>query len=64
MIFTYVWALDEESDTKYVDGFTQLFKEKGGEVFFVELEATLEERLKRNVSELRLQKNPIKEIQN
>ncbi len=60
MIFTYVWALDEESDKRYVNGITQLFKENGGKIFYVELEATLEERLKRNVSELRLQEKPSK----
>lgn len=55
MIFTFVWALDLAKEADYVDQFINVFKEKGAEIFYVELEADLEERLKRNVHEHRLQ---------
>ncbi|MFH1670138.1 MAG: AAA family ATPase [Patescibacteria group bacterium] len=59
-IFTYVWALDEESDNKYVDTITEIFKKEGAEVFYVELEAELDERLKRNKTPHRLEHKPFK----
>ncbi len=54
MIFTYVWALDEESDTRFVERLSGLFRARGADVFLVELEATLPERLRRNETEFRL----------
>lgn len=47
-IFTYVWALDYTSDAEYLEPFMKHFEDKGGEVYFVELEADLDERLVRN----------------
>jgi hypothetical protein len=60
LIFTYVWALDQTSDKAYIDETCNLFREKGGEVYFVELEADLSERLRRNESEFRLAQKPSK----
>lgn len=37
-----------------------IFKEKGGECYFIELETTLEERLRRNKTENRLLNKPSK----
>lgn len=54
LIFTYVWALDDPGDKRYIDGFADIFLQKDGVVYFVELEAALEERLRRNETELRL----------
>jgi hypothetical protein len=60
MIFTYVWAFDQQEDWDFVDKVCNLFESKGNEVFFVELEANLEERLDRNISPHRLEHKPTK----
>lgn len=60
LIFTYVWALDHASDKAFIDETCDLFREKGGEVYFVELEADQSERLRRNASEFRLAQKPSK----
>lgn len=60
LIFTYVWAFDMQADWDYVDKVCNIFEERGGEVYFVELEAEFEERLIRNKSPLRLEHKPTK----
>ncbi|WP_438350713.1 AAA family ATPase [Paenibacillus sp. FA6] len=60
LIFTYVWALDMKADWDYVDKICNIFESKGGVVYFVELEANLEERLERNKSPHRLNHKPTK----
>jgi hypothetical protein len=60
MIFTYVWAFNEKDDWEFVDNLCKIFEEKGGEVFLVELEADLEERLDRNKTPNRLAHKPSK----
>src|SRR5687767_3426474 len=60
LIFTFVWALDQKSDRKFVEDSCDIFRANGAEVYFVELEAELSERLKRNVSEFRLTHKPPK----
>lgn len=60
LIFTYVWALDQASDKVFIDETCDLFRERGGEVYFVELEAELSERLRRNETEFRLAQKPSK----
>lgn len=60
MIFTYVWAFDMQEDWDYVNQVSRLFEERGGTVYFVELEADVEERLERNKSENRLEHKPSK----
>lgn len=60
LIFTYVWAFDHESDWDYVEEVCNIFESKGGDVYFVELEAELDERLERNKSEHRLKHKPTK----
>ena len=63
LIFTYVWALDGESDATFVDGVRRIFESRGAEVYLVELEATLDERLRRNETELRLaEKEPKRDL--
>lgn len=54
LIFTYVWAFDDESDKNFIDKSCRIFYEKGADVYFVELEADFDERLKRNETEFRL----------
>ncbi len=60
IIFTYVWALNKKSDWDYLQDLSNKFKAKGAEVFWVELESDVEERLVRNKSENRLNHKPIK----
>src|SRR3954465_4603069 len=51
IIFTYVWAFNEASDHATVEEFAEIFRKRGGRVHFLELEATQEERLRRNETE-------------
>jgi hypothetical protein len=60
LIFTYVWAFDLQSDWDYVHKVCQIFESQGGTVYFVELEAELDERLERNKSPNRLEHKPTK----
>jgi hypothetical protein len=55
LIFTYVWALDDPRDKEFVDRMASIFTAQGREVCYVELAATVEERLRRNASPLRLE---------
>jgi len=64
LIFTYVWALDNPGDKRDVDGIVRFFAERGAQVCFVELAATQEERLRRNVTPRRLaEKAPKRELE-
>jgi len=60
LIFTYVWAFDQKDDWDYIEKISKFFKDKGGEIFYVELEADVEERIKRNKTEHRLAHKPTK----
>ncbi|WP_406687699.1 shikimate kinase [Rossellomorea vietnamensis] len=60
MIFTFMWAFNEEKDWKWVEKVTDIFESNGAEVYFVELETDLEVRLKRNITPNRLQHKPSK----
>lgn len=60
MIFTFVWALDLEKEREYIESFCDIFRNQGADVYFVELEADFEERLRRNESEFRLAEKPSK----
>lgn len=60
IIFTYVWAFDQQKDWDFVQKTCDIFESKGSTVYFVELEADLEERLKRNTSPHRLEHKPTK----
>ena len=54
LIFTYVWGLDDPRDKEFVDQLATTFTARGRQVCYVELAATLDERLRRNESPLRL----------
>ena len=54
LIFTFVWVLDDPEDRAFVDRTAELFVSRGGQVCFVELEATQSERLSRNATPLRM----------
>ena len=60
IIFTYVWELDQKRDGDFVDKIVKIFKNKNASVYYVELEADQEERLKRNRSSNRLKHKPSK----
>lgn len=52
MIFTYMWAFDQQSDWEYVEHVKSIFR--GAEVYYVELIANQQVRLERNKTENRL----------
>ena len=58
LIFTFVWDLDDADDKAFIDGITATFAR--ARVCFVELCATLEERLSRNATPQRLSEKPSK----
>lgn len=54
MIFTYMWAFDQQSDWDYVEHVKSIFAPYGTDFYYVELVASQEKRLERNASENRL----------
>jgi hypothetical protein len=60
LIFTYVRAFDHDTDTAEVAALASIFRSRGGAVLFLELEATQEERIRRNETPLRLSAKPFK----
>lgn len=60
LIFTFVWAFDLPSERACVEQYAAPFRERGGRVLFAELQAELEERLRRNETEFRLAEKPSK----
>ena len=63
LIFTFVWALDQESDRSFVERSMKIFTDKAADVWFVELQASQEERLRRNGTPLRLsEKRPQRDV--
>ncbi len=60
LIFTFVWAFDMKEDWDYVEKIFHIFEEKGADIYIVELEADLQERLERNKTPNRLSCKPTK----
>jgi hypothetical protein len=60
LIFTYVWAFDQPRDDADVEAYSAIFKQRGGAVFYVELQASQAVRLQRNETEFRLAEKPFK----
>jgi hypothetical protein len=60
LIFTFMWALDEESDHGYINRLESMFKEEGFNVYYIELMADKTIRLDRNQSDNRLLHKPSK----
>jgi len=54
LIFTYMWAFDQKSDWDYIEHVKDIFRPYKTEFYYVELVASREIRLKRNVTENRL----------
>ena len=62
LIFTFCFDFDVKEEWEIVEKWRNIFKEKGGECYFIELETTLEERIKRNRTYNRLAHKPSKII--
>ena|SRR5581483_201654 len=60
IIFTFVWGFDLPEDQALIDSYSALFTSRGGRVLFLELEAQLDERLRRNEDPRRLAEKPSK----
>ncbi len=60
LVFTLVWAFDVPEEQDFIDACARPFRERGGRVLFVELEASQAERLKRNECVSRLAEKPSK----
>jgi hypothetical protein len=55
-----VWAFDDPRDTAFVERLTAIFRDRGRAVYYAELVASREERLRRNASTFRLAEKPTK----
>ncbi len=60
MIFTTCFDFDSPKEREKIENWIETFSKRGGETYFIELEASLEERLKRNKTENRLNNKPSK----
>ena len=60
LIFTYVWYFDDKHDWDYIEDLMRIFRDRGSEIYIVELEANLDERIIRNKTEHRLYHKPSK----
>ena len=60
LIFTCCFDFDVKKEWEIVEKCRNIFKEKGEECYFIELETTLEERIKRNKTDNRLAHKPSK----
>lgn len=60
IIFTTTWDFDDEEEWDRIYKYIQIFKDNNAQIYVVELEANLEERLKRNKMENRLLNKPSK----
>lgn len=59
-IFTYTWALNLDSEEDYVKNIINIFEKHNANIYFIELEADLSIRLKRNKMEDRIIEKPSK----
>ena len=60
LIFTFMWAFDQQEDWNYVKQVSDVFNKKNAEIYYVELVASQEIRLQRNSTENRLKNKPSK----
>ena len=60
LCFTFVWDLDDPSDSEFVATVCRIFEDAGARITLVELQADLEQRLLRNRTEERLAEKPSK----
>lgn len=60
LIFTFVWAFNQKEDWEFVEKIKTILNQPQHELYFIELAADLDERLRRNQTENRLLKKPSK----
>ena len=60
LIFSMVWAFDVKEDEEYIDEIIAIFKDRDPKICIVELKCGLDERLRRNKHENRLNQKPSK----
>jgi len=60
LIFTYVWELDQKKDNDFIDHIVKIFEKENASIYYIELEADAEERIRRNKSANRLKHKPSK----
>lgn len=60
LIFTKIWYFDKPADWEEIEHICELFRAQGVVIYFVELEADIEERLVRNKTPNRLEQKPTK----
>lgn len=60
LIFTFTWAFEDPADAAAIQRCAEIFGAYGRQTYYVELEASQEERERRNSTELRLQHKPSK----
>jgi hypothetical protein len=60
LIFTFIWAFDQQADWDYVEQVSRLYREAGADVDYVELICPQEVRLERNRTENRLREKASK----
>ena len=60
IIFTTTWDFNDEEEWDRIYKYIQIFKESNAKIYIIELEADIEERLKRNKMENRLLNKPSK----
>lgn len=60
LIFTYVWAFDQQEDWDFINETAEFFDSQGVAIYFIELEADVTERIERNKSPHRLKHKPTK----
>ena len=60
LIFTFIWAFSEQADWDYVARISQMYRDAGAQVDYVELIAPQDVRLIRNRTENRLKEKPSK----
>jgi hypothetical protein len=60
MIFTKVWYFNQKEDWDDIENMCKTVSSQGADIYFVELEANVEDRLKRNKTPHRLEYKPTK----
>lgn len=60
LIFTTTWDFNDIEEWKRINSYIRVFKENNAEIYIVELEADLDERLRRNKTQNRLECKPTK----
>ncbi|MFT8317011.1 MAG: AAA family ATPase [Sporolactobacillus sp.] len=60
LIFTFIWAFNLQEDWERIQHIQKIFQAQGAEMYFIELFADLDERLKRNRTPHRLAEKPSK----